>query len=121
MAIGPKSTPQVEPSTGEHGVWGYEERAVGGFGESYDSQVARGEQSDEPSADPADEALEQAVRKKLAHAHIDAADLRVVVRSRAVLLLGSVHDQAEKEQLEARARAVPGVASVQSRLVPQRG
>ncbi len=119
MATESKPSAPLEPSTGEHGVWGYEDRAVGGFGAGYDAQVAHGEESDEPSGDPADEALSQAVRKTLAHAHIDAADLQVVVRAGAVTLHGSVHSDADKAQLEARARAVQGVVSVRSRLVTQ--
>jgi len=107
----------VEPSTGEHGVWGYTNGAVGGFGESYDAQVAHGEESDEPSPHGAeDEALEHAVRKSLAQAHVDAADLRVEVREARVTLYGTVRQDSERAQLEARARAVPGVISVTSRL-----
>ena len=106
----------IEPSTGEHGVWGYDKGAVGGFGEDYDAQVAQGAEDDEPKGSAEDIALERAVRKSLAHAHLDAADLRAEVASGVVTLYGSVHHESEKAVLEARARAVPGVTSVQSRL-----
>jgi len=112
-------TGPLQPSTGEHGVWGTKSEAVGGFGESYAAQAARG---DEPSLpDEAEEAAEDAqlgreVRKTLARAHVDAADLRVAVRGDHVTLLGSVRGLLEKAQIEARARAIPGVAHVTNRL-----
>jgi osmotically-inducible protein OsmY len=109
----------LEPSTREHGVWGTKSDAVGGFGESYDAQVAHGSEPNLP--DMAEEAPEDAplgreVRKTLARAHIDAADLRVSVRGNHVTLLGSVREPLEKAQIEARARAIPGVAEVTNRL-----
>jgi len=105
----------IEPSTGEHGVWGYTKGAVGGFGENYDAQAAHGETSDEGGPKTADDiALEDAVRKSLAHAHIDAADLRVEVNGGEGRLYGTVRQQLEKSELEARARAVPGVVAVKS-------
>ncbi len=109
----------LTPSTGEHGVWGTNSDAVGGFGESYDAQVAHGSEPDQP--DEAEEAAEDAplgreVRKTLARAHVDAADLRVAVRGNHVTLLGSVREPLEKAQIEARARAIPGVAEVTNRL-----
>ncbi|MEO6600882.1 MAG: BON domain-containing protein [Polyangiaceae bacterium] len=107
----------IEPAAGEHGVWGYTEGAVGGFGDSYDAQVAHGEQNNEPIALTAeDAALAHAVRKSLAEAHIDPADLRAEVSAGRVTLYGSVHREFEKAGLEARVRAVPGVVSVESRL-----
>lgn len=107
----------LDPSTGEHGVWGYTKSAVGGFGENYDAQVAHGEESDEPSPTTTeDSALEHAVRKSLAEVHVDAADVRVEVREAQVTLYGTVRKELERSRLEARARAVPGVLSVTSRL-----
>ncbi len=121
MATQDKPSAPLQPNTGEHGVWGYESRAVGGFGESYDAQVAHGAENDEPSASGEDEALSQAVRKRLAHAHVDAADLRVEVRGGVVTLFGSVRSDAEKAKLEAQARTVSGVVSVSSRLLADAG
>jgi BON domain len=107
----------IEPNTGEHGVWGYTKGAVGGFGEDYDAQVAHGDQNNEPEEQTAEDiALAHAVRKSLAQAHVDAADLRAEVSAGKVTLYGSVHKDFEKAGLEARARAVPGVLSVKSRL-----
>ena len=110
----------LQPSTREHGVWGTKSDAVGGFGESYEAQVARGSEP-EPFDEAEEEAPEDAplgreVRKTLARAHVDAADLRVAVRGDHVTLLGSVRNALEKAQIEARARAVPGVAQVTNRL-----
>jgi osmotically-inducible protein OsmY len=56
------------------------------------------------------------VRKSLAQAHVDAADLRAEVRAGRVTLFGSVHQEFEKAGLEARARSVPGVVAVKSRI-----
>ncbi len=115
---GPGAPHQViEPNTGEHGVWGYTKGAVGGFGDNYDAQTAHGDQNDEPEAlTEEDIALAHAVRKSLAHAHVDCADLRAEVRAGRVTLYGTVRQDFEKAGLEARARAVPGVVSVKSRL-----
>jgi hypothetical protein len=110
----------LESSTHEHGVWGTKsDAAVGGFGEGYAAQVAHG--SDPNLADYAEEAPEDAplgreVRKTLGRAHVDAADLRVAVRAGHVTLLGSVRNELESAQIEARARAIPGVADVTNRL-----
>jgi len=109
----------LEPSTREHGVWGTKTDAVGGFGESYDAQVASGSEPnlvDDEEEAPEDAPLGREVRKTLARAHIDAADLRVAVRGDHVTLLGSVREPLEKAQIEARARAIPGVGSVTNRL-----
>jgi len=109
----------LEPSVHEHGVWGTKDEAVGGFGEGYDAQVARGsdpEFPDEAEEAPEDATLGREVRKTLARAHVDAADLRVSVRGDHVTLLGSVRKALEKTQIEARARAIPGVAQVTNRL-----
>lgn len=116
----------LEPSTKEHGVWGTKSDAVGGFGENYRAQVAPGNEpalteNEAAIADDAEEAPEDAplgreVRKTLARAHIDAADLRVAVRAGHVTLLGTVREPLEKAQIEARARAIPGVAGVTNRL-----
>ena len=109
----------LEPSTHEHGVWGTKSDAVGGFGENYDAQIARGAEpglKDDAEEAPEDAPLGREVRKTLARAHIDAADLRVAVRGAHVTLLGSVRDALEKAQIEARARAIPGVAEVTNRL-----
>ncbi len=109
----------IEPSTREHGVWSTDTGAVGGFGESYEAQVAHGaepELSDEAEEAPEDAPLGREVRKTLARAHVDAADLRVAVRGDHVTLLGSVRKSLEKAQIEARARAIPGVAQVTNRL-----
>jgi hypothetical protein len=117
------------PSVHEHGVDGYTESAVGGFGEGYDSQVAHGGASDSPGAPSRSEslahdaptenshnALEQAVLKVLARAHIDAAVLRVHAVGSEVRLSGTVRHLFEQAELEARARTVPGVSSVVSEL-----
>src|SRR6478735_11859651 len=109
----------IEPSTREHGVWGTKSEAVGGFGESYDAQVAHGTEPnlrDDAEEAPEDAQLGREVRKTLARAHIDAADLRVAVRGDHVTLLGSVRESLEKAQIEARARAIPGVAQVTNHL-----
>jgi osmotically-inducible protein OsmY len=106
----------IESTTGEHGVSGYTKGAVGGFGEDYDAQAAQGAEDDEPSGSAEDIALARTVRKSLAHAHLDAADLRAEVLGGTVTLYGSVRHESEKAVLEARARAVPGVVSVTSRL-----
>ena len=109
----------LEPSTREHGVWGTKSDAVGGFGEDYDAQVAHGSEphlADEVEEAPEDAPLGREVRKTLARAHIDAADLRVAVRGSHVTLLGSVREPLERAQIEARARAIPGVADVTNRL-----
>ncbi|HKO49569.1 MAG TPA: BON domain-containing protein [Polyangiaceae bacterium] len=109
----------LESSVREHGVWGTKSDAVGGFGESYDAQVAHGTEprlDDRAEEAPEDAALGREVRKTLARAHIDAADLRVAVRGDHVTLLGSVREALEKAQIEARARAIPGVAQVINRL-----
>jgi hypothetical protein len=113
------SDASLQPSTREHGVWGTKSDAVGGFGEGYSAQVAHG--SEPNLADSEEEAAEDAplgreVRKTLGRAHVDAADLRVAVRAGHVTLLGSVRNELEKAQIEARARAVPGVAEVTNRL-----
>jgi len=112
----------LEPNTREHGVWGTKSDAVGGFGESYDAQTARGSEpnlgalSDDTEEAPEDAPLGREVRKTLARAHVDAANLRVAVRGDHVTLMGSVRTALEKAQIEARARAIPGVAQVTNRL-----
>jgi hypothetical protein len=106
----------AEPHVGEHGEWGYDTGPVGGFGENYDAQVARGLEPTLPDASPAQAELASAVQKALAQAHVDAADLRVDVNGNNVTLYGSVRDELEKTQLEALAREVPGVSFVTSRL-----
>ena len=113
----PDST-TLEPSKREHGVSGYTDSPVGGFGEDYSHQVARGqsEPDHELAADPNDVALSRAVQKALSRAHIDAADLRIDVHAADVTLYGTVRRSFEKSELEAKARAVPGVRSLVSRL-----
>ena len=106
----------VPSHVGEHGVWGYDTGAVGGFGEGFDAQAARGSEPDLRDATPEDAELARAVQKYLGRAHVDAADLRVDVTAGKVTLYGSVRDELEKSQLEARAAAVPGVSSVSNRL-----
>ncbi|MEO7037858.1 MAG: BON domain-containing protein [Polyangiaceae bacterium] len=108
----------LEPSSREHGVSGYTESAVGGFGADYSHQVARGESEPdhELPTDPADLALSRALQKVLAGAHIDAADLRMDVQAGDVTLYGTVHHSFEKTELEAKAGAVSGVRSLTSRL-----
>jgi osmotically-inducible protein OsmY len=116
MTTGAKS---IEPSAREHGVWGTKSDAVGGFGENYEAQVASGSEPNLPDdleEAPEDAPLGREVRKTLARAHVDAADLRVAVRGNHVTLLGSVREPLEKAQIEARARAIPGVADVSNRL-----
>ncbi|HEY0465683.1 MAG TPA: BON domain-containing protein [Polyangiaceae bacterium] len=110
----------LQPSTREHGVWGTKSEAVGGFGESYAAQAANGaepELQDETAEAPEDAPLGREVRKTLARAHVDAADLRVAVHGDHVTLLGTVRGHLEKAQIEARARAIPGVARVTNQLV----
>jgi hypothetical protein len=123
MAGGAKPDPSapsspLEPNSREHGVWGYRsDAAVGGFGEDYGAQVARGSEpgvTDAAATD--DDALSLTLRKALAQAHIDAADLRLEVSGGRVTLHGSVRRELERSELVARARAVPGVAAVISRL-----
>lgn len=113
----------LEPNVQEHGVWGTTSEPVGGFGESYDAQVARGSEPDLPSGAPAnapeDAPLEREVRKTLGRAHVDAADLRVTVHGDHVTLYGTVREALEKTQIEARARGVPGVGSLTSHLKVQ--
>jgi BON domain len=109
----------IVPNTHEHGVFGYDQNAVGGFGEDYSHQVAQGSEPeaamDLPS-DEKDQALIKAVQKALGHAHVDASELRVEVDAARVMLFGAVNHGFEKSDLEARARAVPGVVSVTSRI-----
>jgi len=110
---------ELVPSTREHGVWGTKSDAVGGFGESYAAQVADGSEPNLPheaEEAPEDAPLGREVRKTLGRAHVDAADLRVAVRGGHVTLLGSVRNSLERAQIEARARAVPGVADVTNHL-----
>jgi osmotically-inducible protein OsmY len=123
-----RSESPSEPSAREHGVDGYTSGAVGGFGAGYAGQVAHGGVADSPGelseseggesfeTGLEQEELERAVRKTLARAHVDAADLRVEVHGSEVRLLGTVRQLFEKTELELRARAVPGVSSVVSEL-----
>jgi len=118
------SAESLVPSTREHGVWGTKSDAVGGFGEGYSAQVARGSEpnlADAVEEAPEDAPLGREVRKTLGRAHIDAADLRVAVRAGHVTLLGSVRNSLEKAQIEARARAIPGVSDVTNRLTVLEG
>ena len=78
--------------------------------------LGRESNPDEASPNAEDVALRRAVQKALAQAHIDAADLRVEVNEARVTLFGTVQRAAEKTVLESCAQAVPGVASVTSRL-----
>ena len=117
------SDPNLAPSAPvvqEHGVWGTDTRAVSGLGEGYAAGVARGSEPEIPVASPGgapgDAQLEREVQKTLARAHVDAADLRVVVHADEVTLYGTVQNALEKLQIEARARAVPGVVGVKSHL-----
>jgi len=115
----PSSDASLTPSTREHGVWGTKSDAVGGFGEDYSAQVAHGSEPNlvEGEVEAAEDVpLGREVRKTLGRAHVDAADLRVAVRAGHVTLLGSVRNELEKAQIEARARAVPGVSAVTNRL-----
>jgi hypothetical protein len=118
-----ESDDATAPSVREHGVWGTSGDAVGRFGEDYDAQVAHGSEGDLPvpalGGAPDDAQLEHEVRKTLARAHVDAADLRVVVHGDQVTLYGTVREALEKQQIEARARAVPGVIAVKSHLTVQ--
>ncbi len=119
----PRPDAPLEPATREHGVFGYDQNPVGGFGEDYSHQVAHGSEPDAAADLPpnaADQQLEKAVRVALAQAHIDAADLRVEVENAQVTLYGTVRRPSEKSDLEARARAVPGVVAVTSRLTELR-
>ena len=113
------SQPPFDAGSREHGVSGYTDAVVGGFGENYEQQAARGRES-EPDhdvlVDPNDVALSRSVQKALAHAHIDAADLRLDVHAGDVTLYGTVRLSFEKTELEAKARAVPGVRTLTSRL-----
>ena len=123
-----ESVAPIEPAMKEHGVWGTTSQAVGGFGESYDDQVAHGSENElpVPDAEPApdggaasgldDERLERELRKTLERAHSDASELQIAVHHRRVILHGSVAEALEKLQIESRARAVPGVLSVTSHL-----
>jgi osmotically-inducible protein OsmY len=114
----------LEPARREHGVSGYTSSAVGGFGEDYSHQVAQGRESEPDNdlgVDANDVSLRRAVQKALAHAHIDAADLRVEVMEARVTLYGTVQRTSEISQLEALARTVPGVAALTSRLTALRG
>jgi osmotically-inducible protein OsmY len=119
-----------EPSVHEHGENGYTNNAVGNFGESYAHQVAHGGESESPGmpsdseldASPAanEAALEHAVQRTLARAHVDAADLLVEAKGSEIRLQGSVRHSFEKTELEASARAVPGVSNVVSQLTVRR-
>jgi hypothetical protein len=116
---GARDTLPLIPSTHEHGVFGYDQNAVGGFGADYSHQVAAGsepEAAHDLPASEADQALTKAVQKALGRAHVDASELRVEVDAAKVILFGVVKDAREKSDLEARARAVPGVESVTSRI-----
>ena len=113
----------LAPTVREHGVWSTSSDAVGGFGETYEAQVAHGSESEvpvpAPGGAPDDAQLAHEIQKTLARAHVDAADLRVVVHGDQVTLHGTVREMLEKLQIEARARAVPGVISVTSHLKVQ--
>jgi osmotically-inducible protein OsmY len=112
-------TQPLEPARQEHGVSGYTSSAVGGFGEDYSHQVAQGRESvpdSDLSADAEEVSLRRAVQKALAHAHIDAADLRVEVQGARVTLYGTVAHGFQKSELESLARSVPGVSTLTSRL-----
>ncbi len=116
---GARDSLPLVPSTHEHGVFGYDQNAVGGFGADYSHQVAEGsepEAAHDLPASEADQALIKAVQKALGQAHVDASELRVEVDAAQVTLFGVVRDTSEKADLEARARAVPGVESVTSRI-----
>jgi osmotically-inducible protein OsmY len=116
--------PPLEPARREHGVSGYTSSAVGGFGEDYSHQVAQGRDSEPDNdlgSDENDVPLRRAVQKALAHAHTDAADLRVEVSAARVTLFGTVQRTSEKSRLETLARAVPGVVALTSRLTALRG
>jgi osmotically-inducible protein OsmY len=127
---GGRASQPTDPSVREHGVDGYTDAAVGGFGENYGSQVAHGAESQalgspsdsELDANPetGQASLEEAVRRTLARAHVDAADLRIEVLGTEVRLHGTVRHVSQKADLEARARAVPGVSSVVSELTALR-
>jgi len=123
--------PKAVPAVHEHGSAGYTDEAVGAFGVGYEAQVAHGANTDSPgepseteldsaSAESNPEPLAERVRKSLARAHIDAADLRVAVAGNEVHLSGTVRHLFEKAELEARARTVPGVGSLVSELLVQR-
>lgn len=125
-----KDPPPV-PAVHEHGLSGYTDEAVGAFGVGYEAQVAHGANNDSPgerseseldsaSEEGNPEPLAERVRKSLARAHIDAADLRVAVAGSEVRLSGTVRHLFEKAELEARARTVPGVSSLISELRVQR-
>jgi len=111
---------QLRPAVGEHGVSGTTADAVGGFGESYEAQVARGSGAvpSQVEADSAleDQRLERALRKTLGRAHADAAELRIEVQKGRVTLHGSVRLPLEKLQIEARVRAIPGVLLITNHL-----
>jgi len=123
----PSKDPPAVPTVHEHGLAGYTDEAVGAFGVGYEAQVAHGANTDSPadrseseldsaSGDSNPEPLAERVRKALARAHIDAADLRVAVTGSEVRLSGTVRHLFEKAELEARARTVPGVQSLVSEL-----
>ncbi len=119
----PEAGAPLEPATREHGVFGYDDNAVGGFGEDYSHQVAKGSEPDAAQDLPAsasDKQLGEAVQKALAQGHIDVTDLRVEVDGGQVTLYGTVPSASDKSDLEARARALPGVASLTSRLTELR-
>jgi hypothetical protein len=126
-----QDAPPLEPNVHEHGVDGYTDSAVGGFGEDYTFQVAHGGEDEAPGSVSDTEAdtssvehpgsLEHAVQKALARAHIDAADLRIAAAGSCIRLRGSVRHLFEKTELESRARSVPGVTSVVSELFVLRG
>jgi len=120
-----KRANELGPSVREHGTDGYSDEPVGGFGAGYAAQVAHGGDSETPGVpshsehaenapSEEDHALALSVRKALARAHIDAADLSVEVHGSIVRMRGTVRHVYEKNELEARARAVPGIASVVS-------
>ncbi|MEP7050572.1 MAG: BON domain-containing protein [Pseudomonadota bacterium] len=115
--------PPADGNSREHGVSGYTDAPVGGFGEAYEQQAARGRES-EPDhampADPNDLALSRSLQKALGLAHVDAADLRIDVQAGEVTLYGTVRRPLEKSELEAKARAVPGVRTLRSRLTISR-
>jgi len=71
-------------------------------------------------ADPNDVALSRSLQKALGRAHIDAADLRIDVHAGDVTLYGTVRRSFEKSELESRAKGVPGVRSLSSRLTISR-
>lgn len=102
----------------EHGVWGYRDMAVGGFGESPAHQVAHRADPDAVASrrdsrraaeNRSDEQIKVDILLRARGEGIDTAALHVAVSSGAVELTGSVLRTEDRRQIRTLVEQVPGV------------